>query len=50
MVGGGVFEQLINAEFFYPTSLLAKRVVTIHGDFKPNNLINRSDKDGCMCK
>ena len=23
--------------------------MTIHGDFKPNNLIARSDKPGCMC-
>lgn len=49
MVETGVYRQLVTCEAFYPTSPLAKRVVTIHGDFKPNNLINRSDKDGCMC-
>jgi len=45
----GVMKQLISSTCLYPTSALAKRVVTIHGDFKPNNLIKRSDKDGCMC-
>lgn len=49
MTETGVLKQFISATCFYPTSALAKRVVTIHGDFKPNNLIKRSDKDGCMC-
>jgi len=48
MCASGVMEALVKCTAFYPQSAAAKRVVTIHGDFKPNNVIGRPD-GSCMC-
>lgn len=43
----GMLEELLKAEAFYPRSTAGRRVATIHGDFKPNNLVRGSG--GCVC-
>lgn len=48
MCASGVMEALVTCEAFYPQSAAGRRVATIHGDFKPNNVIGRPD-GSCMC-
>ena len=42
-----MMERLLKAEVLYPRSAAGRRVATIHGDFKPNNLVRA--EGGCMC-
>merc|ERR1719195_571674 len=42
-VESGAFKAWIKADFFHPASELGKRVVTVHGDYKPNNVVKTEE-------
>ena len=44
-VASGVFASFLSAEAFHPVSSAGRRVVTLHGDFKPDNVLLSPDGD-----
>lgn len=43
MIETGVYEKVMLCEAFYPTSEAARRTVMVHGDFKPDNVLQAAD-------
>jgi hypothetical protein len=42
-IDSGVWAKVMTCEAFYPASEAAKRLVVIHGDFKPDNVLRAAD-------
>ena len=42
-IESGVWQKVMTCEAFYPVSEAAKRLVVIHGDFKPDNVLRGAD-------